>query len=123
MGDNAFLHHKHSSELMICVFHSRSLSAGGAYSDEGIYIERRSTANSSRAGSGGSSSGKGSYDSGTGQDVPEPFRYRVPTKEQLERSGPIPEHIVSRFVTIKTVTVIFLIIVTKEYEECVLDNN
>nr|XP_045610212.1 uncharacterized protein LOC123765577 [Procambarus clarkii] len=73
---------------------NRSLSAGGAYSDEGIYIERRSTANSSRAGSGGSSSGKGSYDSGTGQDVPEPFRYRVPTKEQLERSGPIPEHII-----------------------------
>ncbi|XP_069939272.1 uncharacterized protein [Cherax quadricarinatus] len=75
---------------------NRSLSSGGAYSDEGIYIERRSTANSSRMGSSGSSTGKGSYDSGTGHEIPEAFRYRIPTKEQLERSGPIPEHIIRR---------------------------
>ncbi|XP_042237054.1 uncharacterized protein LOC121876169 isoform X3 [Homarus americanus] len=72
---------------------NRSLSSGGTYSDEGIFIERRSTANSSRVGSGGSSTGGVSFDSGTGQEVPEAFKYRSPTKEELERSGPIPEHI------------------------------
>ncbi|XP_071529772.1 uncharacterized protein [Panulirus ornatus] len=73
---------------------NRSLSSGGAYSDEGIYIERRSTANSSRMSSSGSSAGGMSYDSGTGEEVPEAFRYRSPTKEQLKRSGRIPEHMI-----------------------------
>ncbi|XP_064079297.1 uncharacterized protein LOC135196421 isoform X2 [Macrobrachium nipponense] len=67
---------------------SRSLSSGGTYSDEGIFIERRSTASSRARSSGGSST-----DSGNGGEVPEAFRYKSPTKEQLERSGPIPEHI------------------------------
>lgn len=72
---------------------SRSLSSGGSYADEGIYIERRSTP-SSRGGSGTQSSGKLSHDSGL-EEVPEPFPYQSPSKEQLESSGPIPEHIVS----------------------------
>ncbi|XP_066964283.1 uncharacterized protein [Macrobrachium rosenbergii] len=67
---------------------SGSLSSGGTYSDEGIFIERRSTASSRAQSSGGSST-----DSGNGGEVPEAFRYKSPTKEQLERSGPIPEHI------------------------------
>ncbi|XP_047495421.1 uncharacterized protein LOC125043372 [Penaeus chinensis] len=74
---------------------SGSLSSGGAYSDEGIYIERRSTASGSRGGSGGSVGGS-SVDSGTGGEVPEPFKYQSPTKEELERSGPIPEHIIKK---------------------------
>lgn len=85
--------------LKLWPVHSRSLSSGGSYADEGIYIERRSTANSSKAPSGpNSAGGRRSYDSGTGgdkEDVPKPFRYHSPTKEDLERSGPIPEHIVS----------------------------
>ncbi|XP_068249223.1 uncharacterized protein [Palaemon carinicauda] len=67
---------------------SRSLSSGGTYSDEGIFIERRSTSSSRAQSSGGNST-----DSGNGGEVPEAFRYKSPTKEQLERSGPIPEHI------------------------------
>ncbi|KAK4307157.1 hypothetical protein Pmani_021063 [Petrolisthes manimaculis] len=82
---------------------NRSLSSGGSYADEGIFIERRSTANSSMAPSGpnsaGGSGGRRSYDSGTvddREDVPKPFRYKSPTKEDLERSGPIPEHIIKK---------------------------
>ncbi|XP_050727563.1 uncharacterized protein LOC127004154 isoform X3 [Eriocheir sinensis] len=70
---------------------NRSLSSGGSYADEGIYIERRSTP-SSRGGSGTQSSGKLSHDSGL-EEVPEAFLYQSPSKEQLESSGPIPEHI------------------------------
>ncbi|KAK7026062.1 hypothetical protein SK128_006501, partial [Halocaridina rubra] len=69
---------------------SRSLSSGGTYADEDIYIERRPT-----PGSGSASSGTNSVNSDTDGEVPEPFRYKSPTKEQLERSGPIPEHIYS----------------------------
>ncbi|KAK3864941.1 hypothetical protein Pcinc_029406 [Petrolisthes cinctipes] len=79
---------------------NRSLSSGGSYADEGIFIERRSTASSSKAPSGpNSAGGRRSYDSGNvddREDVPKPFRYKSPTKEDLERSGPIPEHIIKK---------------------------
>ncbi|RXG70710.1 hypothetical protein Avbf_03008 [Armadillidium vulgare] len=42
-------------------------------------------------------SGSGSHaDSGFGndEDVPDAFQYKTPTKEQLDRTGPIPEHVV-----------------------------
>lgn len=77
------------------VLYSQSLSSGGTYADEGIYIQRRSTpvvtsVAPSRASSGYTSEG----------DVPGPARYRSPTKEQLEESGKIkiPDHIVSRLI-------------------------
>ncbi|XP_045131177.1 uncharacterized protein LOC123516133 isoform X2 [Portunus trituberculatus] len=70
---------------------NRSLSSGGSYADEGIYIERRATP-SSRGGSGSKSSANLSHDSGL-DEVPEPFQYNSPSKEQLESSGAIPEHI------------------------------
>lgn len=73
---------------------NRSLSSGGSYADEGIYIERRATP-SSRGGSGSKSSGNLSQDSGL-DEVPEPFQYNSPSKEQLESSGAIPEHILKK---------------------------
>ncbi|XP_045131181.1 uncharacterized protein LOC123516133 isoform X6 [Portunus trituberculatus] len=73
---------------------NRSLSSGGSYADEGIYIERRATP-SSRGGSGSKSSANLSHDSGL-DEVPEPFQYNSPSKEQLESSGAIPEHILKK---------------------------
>ncbi|CAL4106656.1 unnamed protein product, partial [Meganyctiphanes norvegica] len=86
---------------------SRSLSSGGSYRDEDIFIERRSTASSQASGgswsrNGGSrASGRASAVTPSGRrvgqaEVPDAFRYHSPTKEQLERSGPIPPHIMEK---------------------------
>ena len=71
--------------------HRRLDSGNGSYTDEGLYIERRSTASDSR----GSSRGSSGFNSGVEEQVPDAFTYVKPTKEELESSKPIPPHIVS----------------------------
>ena len=64
----------------------RSLDSGhGSFTDDGIYIERRSTASSNSSG----------FNSVTDEQVPDAFTYKAPTKEELENSKPIPPYIVS----------------------------
>ena len=58
------------------------------YKGDGLIIERNS------AKSGARDSGIASP---MDDDVPNAFNYRTPSKQQLERSGPIPRHIVSIF--------------------------
>ncbi|KAF2358092.1 GPS motif protein [Trinorchestia longiramus] len=77
------------------------LDTSGTYTGDGLYIEHhgKSSASSTRSSGLGSSLGSGGL--GTINDdedapVPAPFRYKSPTKSELDRSGPIPPHILER---------------------------